>query len=266
MLSTGPVQSLPEKVLVISLPKSGTYLMSEVLKNLGFSDTKMHLFEDGFSDYSEAGLDDARLSPQKFLRRMPLGDSLNKIQIGEFAVGHLKFSDQCQQLTSGFRRVFLVRELRCSLVSYMRFVHNTGRFGAAQLAWYSLTDPKQRMVGFLEAFGEMFLEQLYRPMIGWLGFEDVLTVRFEDLTGATEQSLPTIDTIASFIGAQSYNAEDVLRAGLSTDTITKSPRHSSLDHFWSDEAEQWFTNEGCHMLNTQLGCTTEATWQRRSVA
>jgi len=256
----------PARALIISTPKSGTYLLGEVLKNLGMSETKMHLFEQGYSDYAGADIHDARVNPHKFQRHVPLTASLMTIPPGHFAVGHLQFTAQCCRATATFRRFFLTRELRCSLVSFMRFVCSTGRFGAPQQAWYSLSDPGQRLVGFLDTFGKAFLDGLFHPMTGWLGFEDVMTLRFEHLTGPTNQALQTIDRIAAHIGARSYNAEDILSASFAADTITKSPQLTRPEQYWSDDAEKRFVALGGLQLNESLGYPRQASWQSRPAA
>ena len=40
-----------EKVVVISIPKSGTYLLSALLEKIGFVNTGVHAWETGFHDY-----------------------------------------------------------------------------------------------------------------------------------------------------------------------------------------------------------------------
>ncbi len=40
------------RVIVVSIPKSGTYLVAEVLKALGYRWTGMHLAESAYTDYS----------------------------------------------------------------------------------------------------------------------------------------------------------------------------------------------------------------------
>ena len=48
------------RVIVVSIPKSGTYLVAELLKALGYRWTGMHLAESAYTDYSGSALEDAR--------------------------------------------------------------------------------------------------------------------------------------------------------------------------------------------------------------
>ncbi len=138
------------RVLVVSIPKAGTYLVAEVLKALGYRSTGMHLAEAAYSDYNGAGLDEARRNPGRFARSEPLSRSLVRIAAGQFAVGHLPCKEEIVRATASFKRIYLTRELRTALISYMRFMAATGRLGARELSWFAMTDPKARVVDFLK--------------------------------------------------------------------------------------------------------------------
>jgi hypothetical protein len=243
------------RVIVVSIPKSGTYLVAEFLKALGYRWTGMHLAELAYTDYSGSVLEDARRDPGRFARSEPLSISLERIHAGDFAVGHLPFKDEIIDATRPFKRLFLTRDLRAALISYMRFMHSTGRLGARQLAWYSLTDPRERCLVFLETSAPYMLKRLYEPMVGWSKLHGTLQVRFEDLTGDSTRAASVIESVAKFLDVPSGDAHRVLRASLQSETLTKSDGLTRLDDYWSPEAERMFLEIGGVELNARLGCS-----------
>ncbi len=64
------------RILITSLPKVGKYLVAEILKAIGYQTTGMHLFDLGFTDYSQATLEQARTAPTELHREMELSVSM----------------------------------------------------------------------------------------------------------------------------------------------------------------------------------------------
>jgi Sulfotransferase domain len=242
------------RVVVVSIPKSGTYLVAELLKTLGYRWTGMHLAETAYTDYSGSQLQEARENPGRFARSEPLSVSLTRIHAGEFAVGHLPFKREVVEAVRPFKRLFVTRDLRSALISYMRFMQTTGRLGARQLAWYSIPDLRQRCQVFLRTSAPYMLQRFYEGMIGWSNLDGTLHVRFEELTNDTPQGAGTIESVATFLGVSNCEARAVLRASLASETITKSDGLTRLEDYWSDEAEKCFIEIGGLELNAQLGC------------
>ncbi|HEV8067163.1 MAG TPA: sulfotransferase domain-containing protein [Planctomycetaceae bacterium] len=243
------------RVIVVSIPKSGTYLAAELLKALGYQWTGMHLAETAYTDYTGSALEEARQDPGRFVRSEPLSVSLTHIQPGQFAVGHLPFKDDVVQATGPFKRLYLTRDLRLALISYMRFMHTTGRLGAKHLAWYSIPDLRKRCYVFLQTSAPYMLKRFYEGMVGWSNLDDTLPVRFEDLTNDAERATRVIESVAKFLGTPSCDAQSILRASLATETITKSDGLTRLDDYWSSQSEKCFIEIGGADLNARLGCS-----------
>jgi len=254
-MSDHRVVSSNHRVIVVSIPKSGTYLVAEFLKALGYRWTGMHLAELAYTDYSGSALDDARRDPGRFARSEPLIISLERIHAGDFAVGHLPFKADIIDATRPFKRLFVARDLRTALISYMRFLHSTGRLEARHLPWYSVSDPRQRCLVFLQTSAPYMLKRFYEPMVGWSKLHGTLQVRFEDLTGDSTRAASVIESVAAFLGAPTGEAQRVLRASLQSETITKSDGLTRLDDYWSPEAERHFLEIGGVELNARLGCS-----------
>jgi Sulfotransferase domain len=242
------------RALVLSLPKSGTYFVAELLKAIGYRSTDMHLAESAFSNYKGADLAEARQNPGLFARNEPLGESLTRIRPGEFAVGHLPCKAEIATATTSFKRLYLTRDLRTALISYMRFLQSTGRFGAAQLSWYSMADPRQRVVNFLATTAPLLLKRLYAGMAGWRHVEGILHVRFEDLMCDEQRALGVVESIATFLDVAKCDPRRALRSSFAAETITRSDGLTQLDAYWSPDAERQFASIGGPELNARLGC------------
>ncbi|HET6329049.1 MAG TPA: sulfotransferase domain-containing protein [Planctomycetaceae bacterium] len=242
------------RVVVVSIPKSGTYLVAELLKTLGHRWTGMHLAETAYTDYSGSLLQEAREDPGRFARSEPLSTSLTRIHAGEFAVGHLPFKPDVIEATRPFRRLFVTRDLRSALISYMRFMQTTGRLGARHLAWYSIPNPRQQCQVFLQTSASYMLKRFYEGMVGWSMLDGTLPVRFEDLTNGGAQATDAIESVAAFLGVANCDARAVLRTSLASETLTKSDGLTRLADYWSDEAERRFIEIGGLELNARLGC------------
>lgn len=242
------------RVVVVSIPKSGTYLVAELLKALGYRSTGMHLAETAYTDYTGSRLEDARRDPGRFTRSEPLPAALTRIGPGEFAVGHLPFKAEVVEATAPFKRLFVTRDLRWALISYMRFMHSTGRLGAKHLAWYPIADLRKRCYVFLQTTAPYLLKRFYEGLAGWSQLTDVLPVRFEDVVSQGPRATRTVESIARFLDLPHCDASSVLRASLAAETITKSEGLTQLDDYWSREAERTFIAIGGPELNARLGC------------
>ena len=241
-------------IIVVSLPKAGTYLVAELLKALGCRWTGMHLADHGYSDYRGADVLEARHHPDRFARRAELIQALMRIRPGEFAVGHLPCRPDVLQATVHFKRLYVTRDLRCALISYMRFMQTTGRYGAEQLAWYSVEDPRRRIVVFLSTTAPHLLNNLYKDMEGWSHVEGITHVRFEDLVSPGWPSRRAVDSVAASLGAENYDARRILQAALAAETITKSGSVTQVGDYWSPQAEKAIIQIGGADLNARLGC------------
>jgi Sulfotransferase domain len=239
-------------LIVISLPKAGTYLVAELLKALGYRATGWHLVAKFCTDYSTADFAEARRNPAKYSRKGNPSEFLSQVRPGEFAVGHLPCNDEVRAATARFKRIYLTRDLRTALVSYMRFLADTGRMDAKNSPWYHLTDPRRRLAVFLATTAPKLLETIYERMVGWPEVEAIHHVRFEDLTAGTPQALRVIDALAAWLGITNYDADSILHTGLSAHTVTKSEGLTQLADYWSDDAEKWFHKIGAATLQARL--------------
>jgi hypothetical protein len=247
---------LPHRVAVISIPKSGTYLLGALLAELGLEDTHLHVWETALSDYRNATHEEMVSDFRRREVRMPLARSLTLVQPGQFVVGHLLHMPENLVATAGFTRVFAFRNLRECLVSHMRFVCKPGRHDPEDLAWMERSDPRKRLVGFLQRHVRHLHRRWYQHQVGWLEDRETVPLRFEDLMneadpGAREASF---GALARSLGLPDAAAiEAALQRCRNRPSKTFSGERSSLAAYWSPAAERIFVRSGCADLNRRMG-------------
>ena len=160
--------STPNRVFVCSIPKSGTYLVSELLCQLGYQPTRLHLWTDGLSDYRSATLREAREEYHRFSLSMPLARSASLVLPGQFGVGHLECTEEIRHCLSEFKIIFTYRNIKDSFVSHMRFMCDTGRCKLAPDEWNTLPEGPERMLAYMESEPGRSFIRLCRPMIDWV--------------------------------------------------------------------------------------------------
>ncbi|MDH4191524.1 MAG: hypothetical protein OEW21_15140 [Betaproteobacteria bacterium] len=251
--STGPSR---ERVFVVSLPKSGTYLIAEILGLLGLANTGVHMSESGFSDYRPIAIahdnSDDSLPPHQF----PLHKAIRLMMPGQFAVGHLGYSDYVIDCLSEFRVLVSKRELRGALVSHMRFFMHPRRGAKHGSAWKAIDNDTKRMEVFMGLWAQELIAW-YRSISPWTRDRSGLTVRFEDLLGSNgeEAQLQLLRAIAEKAGLDATDTRLLQAVGLAkaAKTLTKSETASTVGQFWSTECERIFLDAGGGKLNEYLG-------------
>jgi hypothetical protein len=109
------------KAFVISMPKSGTYLIAKILSELGLVDVEIHAAPAVVTDYRDKTIDDKIGKARQYVRYLPIEISSSLIHEGQFAVGHLPYDWRHISASRDFARIVTVRNPRDALVSMMRF-------------------------------------------------------------------------------------------------------------------------------------------------
>ena len=244
------------KVMVCSIPKAGTYFISEILKFIGIESTHLHLWMSGFSDYRFASLKEFREESEKFTRNIPLKVAVKLIASGQFAVGHIPCTDDTKEILSDFKKIFLCRNLKDAAVSYMRFLESTGRLGWHEINPRICPTNTEKMIKYFYNFGKRFLNQC-RDMLGWLDEGDVLKIKFEELYGdyGTERQKEIIVGLCDFINSRN-RVEDInsfMEHIKSVPTGTSSGLRTKREIFWDEEIEKRFISLGGDRINSVFG-------------
>lgn len=230
-----------QKVLICSTPKSGTYLLNTLLEKFGFVSAGIHLASWGFTDMRFGLQSDVRTQPARFLRFIDAEHVVDLVHPGQFIVGHLPFDEQTERLFSDYRVIVVRRNLRDSLVSFMRYMSKNGLGTAQTDGWGEWEDGPQKMQRYAELHaGEFF--SMVQPMLGWFEKDGVLNVSYEELMGdfGPDRRDQRAREIAEFVGAHRFDAAEVLSEVIGQETLTFSGSRSRLEDYWSDQVEAIF--------------------------
>src|SRR4051794_2983441 len=265
------------KVILLTMPKAGTYLLASMLENLGLVDLEVHLSESLLSDYRGLSVEEKIARARLVNRDIPLHVAARMIQLGQFAVGHIACTPQSRNVLSSFVRILCIRELRHALASHMRFelkrIEADPEWLQGTREWASAANNTHRLHGFLSAFGEGYLA-LVQSIHGWAHETDVLVCRFEHLLGdqgpAVQEGVAA--AVASQMGMPPRMGIRALREVIGKPTLTFSGQRTTLHGLWDDTAEAIFQRLGGPDVNETLGyredrlCRPRVGMQRRKLS
>ena len=112
---------LNHPAFILSLPKSGTYLMAAFLSELGLVDTEVHISMHNMQDNRGVATNVLKRTPGKFIRPVSIEHSLPLVCAGQFAFGHIPFSNDANHLLSRFLKINTYRESRDIICSCIRY-------------------------------------------------------------------------------------------------------------------------------------------------
>jgi hypothetical protein len=199
-------------------------------------------------------METARKKASELSVEEPLEKSLRRIGPGEFAVGHLPI--ETVPLLRDFEIIFAYRNVRDILVSFCRWIADTGRW-PDDGAWRQLPGGPDRLLGFLEVHGTK-LRKLIDSPAAWKAQSGVAQVSFEELMGdhGPESAAAAMRRIARASGKDGLSDGELLsllEQAKGTETITRSAGRSVRSTYWNDEVEREFARRGFAAINTRLG-------------
>ena len=185
------------KVLINSLPKSGTFLLRRTLSLLP-------TFAPRWSYHGlVAGIPN-------------LHQKIQTIRRGQYVSGHLHWSSELIELlvTSNIRTLFIIRDLRDVAVSLADYLTNKNTDHRLHPYFKSLkSDDERLMAAIVGVEGKLLKDGKKTKSLGesamafapWLDEPNCLAVRFEDMIGSCgggsdEKQLENVRAIANYLG------------------------------------------------------------------
>lgn len=248
------------RVLLTSIPKSGTYLFGELFRNLGFVDAGIHIEgRDGhaFTDYRFVSLREAMENPHLEPISSPLAETLALVLPGQYVLSHLQVTqDMPASALNGFKVIFACRDLRRCLVSLMLFLIRTASQSGAVAALLKIPRDRQKTLFLLKQHGRQFLDEAALIM-NVLNRSEVLRLRFEDAVDSDDEALRArlMQQVVEFLDLDVDRARrtGILDKTLRTNTMTRSAHPAEIERYWSPQAEREFARIGGCDLNCRLG-------------
>ncbi len=225
------------KVFVISIPKSGTYLIREILEQFGFDRSYLHISETGTYDYSKISFDESRRNPQQCLSKMPLEKSLKNVPQNSFAVGHLKYSMTTAELLKDFNVIFIGRDVKETILSYMIYGLETGRAlrNEADQIWISEENPQEQFLKYIELRGDKILKT-YSKILPWRE-HNIECFDFNKLKSNPVEQTQRLAHVVQF-NFSDTEIKQIIDSSFEKKTLTSSSKNTNKTKYWSETAHQ----------------------------
>ena len=233
-----------DPVIIVSVPKSGTYLFAELLSAVGVQNLDIHIAAYGFQDLRYSSKEFAIFHSAEAMVMVPSEKVLPLVRPGQFLVSHFPCNQEIVQQLKGFKIIFTYRNLRDVFVSLMRWV-------AKKEGWERWPDGPPKMEYFLEKYGRHYLDNI-RIMRDWVLQPHVLCLSFEEIQGdfGVFRQTQTVQRILDYLNISLPSGEipAIVKKCLGKETVTFSGKRSSRKDVWSDKVEQFFTDNGVDEL------------------
>jgi hypothetical protein len=270
---TGP------RIFVNSVPKSGTHLARSLLWRLpGVMFSGVHVRKNEVArQRSPDWAGDATYALERFDPDAGrLTGVLSRINDGQVFTAHLPFRQTLLSVLQayGCRSIFLIRDPRDVIVSYVAYVCSNRRHHAHRRYLERFRDRKRQMLALLEGCatdeygpGEDSLGVWYRQFLPWLAAPGVLVVRFESLVGPRgngdlDEQIQTTRRIADHVGhpLTREQAERVARKMWSTNSVTfRRGRIGDWSNHFDAELKETF-KAACGQWLIDLGYERTMDW------
>jgi len=237
-------EQILDRVLIISQPKAGTYLLAEILQNCEFENTNLHLGLDRLQAYEPKARDAGLQDPRQFDVFCPIEESRNLIRFGQVAVSHFQYSKELAASLSAFKIIHSKRELRSAFRSLARMYLHSDKRGRK----FKAAIEQDGISGLMRLRGEEVISEALK-INRWAGACNVLSLKMENVLSEPEV---VISDLLSHLGIKSSrSAADIWRHSRAAETLTKSSSYPDL--IWTGADEKVFSSLGGIEANERLG-------------
>jgi len=226
---------------VLSIPKSGTYLVAEILKGIGLT------FDGHISTYnyvSPGELEDLRNDPDRFHKPLDFRKTIAEAQEDHFFVGHIPFSEHV--VLQDWYKLFTHRELRNVVVSCARYYSHikNPRHEDVETAIHfkSLPMGEEKVALWFQLWGHEY-SSLVRAMMPW-HTNASFCIEFETLTGqrGRKRQLELVENLCWFLGRPQDPI--LIDRAATTRTATSTGDHSDYRQVWTPHLETLYQQYG----------------------
>ena len=186
------------KYFIISQPKSGTYLLANLLVEFGIKHSYMHIREERYEKYDPNNLDESARNPSKYSFNSHLENTLTLIEEGSLAVSHLEHSEKKVELLKDFKKILITRDGKEIRESAKRWKKDYKR-GKGMPPKYD-----------------------YEAIERWKEEEDVFHLDFGDIININKSKLDELQKHLFPRRGNLYNSESCAKNAMAKDSITKS--------------------------------------------
>lgn len=246
-------------VYIMTVPKSGTHLIQQVFLNMGFTQGSISFKgNDIFIDYRNVNnKKDYLFKSEQSTLPYPL--IVNLTSPGNVYAGHVANPDHVRLVHRNDKILMSVRDLRVSLVSYVRMIVY------AKSLFKELGEKEKGFPVNSELTSELFSTHWNTPYfdevfssakncVELMNEPFVRVLRFEELTSTDPEILKKpAEAIAEIAECSVTKALALLQEANGQKTNTYTGHFSELGNFWNQDVENKFIEFGGDIINEQLG-------------
>lgn len=182
------------RTLIISQPKSGSYLCANLLQEFGLKFDGYHFSEDYYQKYDLSNTRHALTNKEDYTFQQHISQSIGHVQNNYFAITHLNYTDENYALFRPFKKIIITRSKDEILQSWERF--------------RSIRNGK----------GEIDITSLNQ--YHWIDYPNTFHLTFNNMIN---KDVPIIDNLQQFLfGNILHNSRTCIRTALSASSLTKS--------------------------------------------
>ena len=240
------------RLMINTIPKSGTYLLDMVLTAIGYHGLGLHLIPGECHD--NRGVPAELIHRDPFSRRIfaPAGAVALVMAAGEYALGHVGDERQVGLIDrAGVGMINCQRDLRNVLVSLFRFkLKSVDPQAPSDRVWRRMAEA-DGFLGFLCAAASTEIDDI-RNFAELMPRLPGVLLRFEDLVQGIIPAAQrdALDLLDDGLGMM---MEAVLPEHLGRQSSTLSAQRSDWHGLWSPAAEEFFDRSGLLDANRGLG-------------
>lgn len=282
------INSIKNIVMVTSIPKSGTHLMSKLLENLGLRNSETFVLKsnliikevkDEFGSNRNCGYYFLEGHPYYYNNKINIDFNafIKILSPGDFFLSHFTPAVFPYYLTSSVKVICMKRNIIKTLISgfkteiliYQRS-KNTNYLREKSLDFISVIEKDMKNVMEQKNIQEKFYKYLENctsercglliDLLYWRNYKNALFVDYEDLISKDNSVLLT-QKIASFLGIKIAHSQviDLLHKTLEDKNPTKTPDRSAeifQDLVWDEKCQQIFENNMLHKIQEEYDAIT----------
>ena len=187
------------KYFIISMPKSGTYLLSNLLEKFGIEQSYLHIGLTKYQKYDPKNLYDGRLNPLNYTHELDIKESLKLIKENQVAVGHIPYNDTTNELLKDFKKIIITRKIDDINESAKRWQKISRRGNSER------TNVKLRKIN---------------AVLEWKNKENIFHIEFDDIINLNEKKIDDLQIY--LLGNIRFDSILSTKTSLSEKTLTKS--------------------------------------------
>lgn len=243
----------PHKAAVITIPKSGTYFVSELLSHAGLELVKLNVRKNSFRDFRWKDLNDVT----NLEKQLPLEILVKMIVPGQVIAGHIQYDDYTKNALLDFKNIFVYRNMRDALVSAMRYAEKWAIIQSDREMLQKMKDNPEKLLSYMKTTTCKHFVTTSNYVSGWMKDDFTFKISYESLMGdfGLEKRNQTLIKLFQFLdfNLKENQIENILKLTFDSKTLTKTGKRSNVDQYWNNDVENEFVRLGFNELNSRLG-------------